>query len=311
VGERTVMRRTDMKKATKRFRDTISSIGLSILIRFIRGIDYRRASAWGGRLGRLAYHVVPRYRKPSLENLSRVFGEEETPEELEEIAKTLFEGFFRSAFECVAYGDLSPEDKRGNVRIVGKEKLDEALASGRGVISVSAHLGNFLILMGRLAVEGYHVDLVVKKMNDQRVEDRMQNLRTELGYHSIYMNPRIRSAKASLASLKNNRVLVLLGDQRQRNAGIDVTFFGIPANAAAGPISLSLSTGAPVLPMFMVRNQDSITHTLFIEDPLEMSITGSKENDIQTNVQKYTDVIESYVKRYPAQWAWGHNRWAK
>ncbi len=90
-----------------------------------------------------------------------------------------------------------------------------------------------------------------------------------------------------------------------------MTFFGIPANAAAGPISLSLSTGAPVLPMFMVRNQDSITHTLFIEDPLEMSITGSKENDIQTNVQKYTDVIESYVKRYPAQWAWGHNRWAK
>ena len=128
---------------------------------------------------------------------------------------------------------------------------------------------------------------------------------------SIYVTPKFQSVKASLRSLKNNHVLVLHGDQRQRDGGIDVTFFGIPAKAAAGPISLSLSTGAPVIPMFMVRNQDRITHTLFIEDPLEMSITGSKEDDIRANVQKYTDVIESYVQRYPAQWTWGHSRWAK
>jgi len=240
-----------------------------------------------------------------------VFGDERTSEQREEIVRALFEGFFRSAFECVAYGCLSPKDKREYVRIVGKERLDEALASGRGVISLSAHLGNFLIMMSRLAVEGYHVDLVVKKMKDKRVEDRMQNLRKELGYHSIYVKPEIQSVKASLTSLKNNHVLVLFGDQKQRKAGIDVTFFGIPAKAAAGPISLSLSRGAPVIPMFMVRNQDGITHTLFIEDPLEMSITGSKEDDIRTNVQRYTDVIESYVQRYPAQWAWGHSRWAK
>ncbi len=300
-----------MKKAARRFRDYISSIGLSFLIRVVRAVDYRRASAWGARLGRMAYHVVPRHRTASLINLSRVFGDKKTPEQLEEMVKTLFEGFFRSAFECVAYGNLPPEAKRECVHIVGKEKLDEALASGRGVISVSAHLGNFLILMGRLAVDGYHVDLVVKKMKDKKVEDRLQSLRNELGYHSIYVNPRIQSVKASLASLKNNHVLVLLGDQRQRSGGIDVTFFGIPASAASGPISLSLSTGAPVLPMFMVRNQDGLTHTLFVEDPLEMSIAGSKEDDIRTNVQKYTDVIESYVSRYPAQWAWGHSRWTQ
>ena len=305
------MRRPDVKKTTKRFRDHISAIGLSFLIALIRRVDYRTASAWGARLGRLAYYVVPRHRRSSLGNLTRVFGDERTPEQLEEIVRSLFEGFFRSAFECVAYGNLSPEDKREVVHVVGKEKLDEALASGRGVISLSAHLGNFLILMSRLAVEGYPVDLVVKEMKDRRVEERMQNLRNDLGYHSIYMNPRIHSAKASLASLKKNHVLVLLGDQKQRQGGIDVTFFGMSANAAAGPITLSRSTGAPVFPMFMVRNQDGMTHTLFVEDPLEMTVTGSKEEDVWTNVQKYTAVIESYVRRHPAQWAWGHSRWER
>ena len=61
----------------------------------------------------------------------------------------------------------------------------------------------------------------------------------------------------------------------------------------------------------MVRNQDGITHTLFIEDPLEISRTGSKEDDIKIHVQKYTDVIQSYVERYPTQWTWDHKRWTK
>ena len=165
--------------------------------------------------------------------------------------------------------------------------------------------------MGRLAVEGYQVDLVVKKAKTESIEDRLQALRNELGYDSIYVTPRIQSVRASLTSLKNNHVLVLHGDQRQRTGGIDVTFFGIPATAAAGPISLALSTGAPVIPMFMARNKDGITHTLFIEDPLDTSITGSKEDDIKTHVQKYTDVIQSYVQEHPTQWTWDHKRWAK
>jgi len=301
----------DMKEAIKRARDYITSIGFLILIRMIRWVDYPKASAWGARVGRLVYYLVSKNRRRALENLSRVFGDEKTPDQLEEIAKTCFENFVRSGFELVPYTYLSPEGRRRYVRIVGKEKLDEALALGRGVISLSAHLGNFLIMMGRLAVDGYHVDLVVKQSKTQSIEARLQSLRKELGYDSIYVTPRIQSVKASLTSLKNNHVLVLHGDQRQRNAGIDVTFFGIPATAAAGPISLALSRGAPVIPMFMVRNQDSITHTLFIEDPLEFSISGSKETDIKTNVQKYTDAIQSYVQRYPTQWAWDHKRWVK
>jgi len=300
-----------MKEAIKRVRDTITSIGFLILIRIIRWVDYPRASALGARIGRLVYHAISKNRKRAFGNLNRVFGEEKTPDQIEEIVKACFANFVRSGFELVPYTYLSPEGRREYVHIVGKEKLDKALALGRGVISLSAHLGNFLIMMGRLAVDGYQVDLVVKGAKTQSIEDRLESLRKELGYDSIYVTPKIQSVKASLRSLKKNHVLVLHGDQRQRDGGIDVTFFGIPATAAAGPISLALSTGAPGVPMFMVRNQDGITHTLLIDDPLEITPTGSKEEDIKTHVQKYTDVIQSYVERYPTQWAWDHKRWVK
>lgn len=299
-----------MKGAVKRALNHAASIGISVLIRIIRRIDYPVASIWGARFGRLACRVFSGYRRRSLENLSRVFGEELTQDQRDDFVESFFENFFRNVFELVPYGSLSPEDRRAYVAIVGKEKLDEALALGRGVISLSAHLGNFLILMSRLAVEGYPVDIVLKRMTNEGFEEQMRNLRKELGYHSIYVNPRLQSVKAALASLRDNHVLVMLGDQRPRQAPVDVTFFGIPARAAAGPISLSLSTGAPLVPMFMARNPDGMNHTLYIDDPIEMILTGSKKDDVRTHVQKYTDVIESYVRKYPAQWMWGHRRWA-
>lgn len=300
-----------MGKISQQVRDDTGAAGFSILFRWVRKMDYSRASDWGARFGRLGYRLIGNHRRRSLKNLARVFGQDKSPHELESIAAAMFENFFRSAFECVAYSHLPAVEKKGYVHITGKEKLVEALGLGRGVIALTAHMGNFLILMTRLALEGYDVDLLVKKMKDKKVEQRLQNLRMELNINTIYVNPKVQSARASLGALKNNHVLVLLGDQKQRKGGVDVTFFGIPAKAAAGPISLSIATGAPVLPMFMVRNPDQITHTLVIESPLELTRTGSRKKDIEINVQKYTDVIQSYVQKYPDQWIWNHRRWAQ
>jgi len=303
--------KANMGKISQQLRDYTASMGLSILVRWMRKMDYARASEWGARFGRLGYRLISNHRKRALENLARVFGQEKSPHVRESISATMFENLFRSGFECVAYADLPTGEKKEYVQVIGREKLDEALGLGRGVIALTAHMGNFLILMTRLTIEGYNVDLVVKKMKDRKVEQKLQDLRKELGINTIYVNPKVQSTRASLKALKNNQVLVLLGDQKQRKAGVDVTFFGKPAKAAAGPISLSIATGAPVVPMFMVRNPDKITHTLVIESPLQLTRTGSRKKDIEINVQKYTDVIQSYVQKYPDQWTWNHRRWAQ
>ncbi len=301
----------NLKKTGKHVRDYIASIWLSSLIQRVQKVGYPKASAKGARLGHFAHRLLRKQRRLTLQNLSMIFADTKTPDQLKTIVRALFENFFRSGYECMAYSNLSPDDKKAYVQIVGKEHLDEALSLGHGVISLSAHFGNFLIMMSRLSLEGYSVDLLVKKMKDERVEELLRKLRDKLGYNTIYVNEKIQSVKACLASLKKNHVLVLLGDQRQKKAGVDVTFLGLPAKAAAGPISLALSTDARVLPMFMVRNPDGITHTLHIEAPIEIRTTGSKESDISNHVQKYTDTIGSYALKYPDQWIWNHKRWAQ
>ena len=102
----------DTKEAIKRARDSITSVGFLILIRVIRWIDYRRASAWGARIARLVYRAISKNRKRAFENLDRVFGDEKTPDQKAEIVKACFENFVRSGFELIPYTYLSPEGRR-------------------------------------------------------------------------------------------------------------------------------------------------------------------------------------------------------
>ena len=75
-----------------------------------------------------------------------------------------------------------------------------------------------------------------------------------------------------------------------------------------GPTALSLRTGAKIVPMFIIRQPDH-THQLIIDPPFTLEITEDRERDIRINAKRLTEIIESYVRRYPDQWAWLHRRW--
>ena len=68
-----------------------------------------------------------------------------------------------------------------------------------------------------------------------------------------------------------------------------------------------MASGAPIIPIFCVRENN--THNLIIESPIKLEITGDREKDIIVNTQKWTDVVEKYIRQYPEQWVWMHRRW--
>ena len=100
----------DMKKAVKRARDYVTSIGFLILIRIMRWADYPRASVWGARVGRLIYYVASKNRRRALENLSRVFGDERTPNQLKELFISLLKKLNQSFF-CLWNAQDQPQNK--------------------------------------------------------------------------------------------------------------------------------------------------------------------------------------------------------
>jgi KDO2-lipid IV(A) lauroyltransferase len=70
-----------------------------------------------------------------------------------------------------------------------------------------------------------------------------------------------------------------------------------------------MRTGAPLLPIFTLRDGDSDKHTVMIEKHFYLEQKATDEETIQYNVQKLTNIIEKYIRKYPHEWGWMHRRW--
>jgi KDO2-lipid IV(A) lauroyltransferase len=91
--------------------------------------------------------------------------------------------------------------------------------------------------------------------------------------------------------------------------GVFVDFFGIPACTASGLARIALRTDAAVIPGFTIWDKALGKYRLRFDPVVDLIRTGNLESDIQANTQKFTKIIEDYVRQYPEQWLWVHRRW--
>jgi len=75
----------------------------------------------------------------------------------------------------------------------------------------------------------------------------------------------------------------------------------------AGPAVLARVSGVNIIPAFVVRR--GYRHDVIIEKPVELSWTGDKAKDTVIVTQRWSDIIEAYIRRYPDHWVWMHKRW--
>jgi len=297
----------DSKKIRKSISRFFGWLGLSLCSLIIKAIPGSQVYGFARRLAFIGYRLVRKPRKIALESLSLAFGKEKSSREIENIARDCFVDMAKSGVELVYLMDR-PQLLKKRVKLEGRENLDKALAKGKGVILVSAHFGNFPLMMGKLSLEGYKIAGIMRPMRDARVEKIFLAKRNRLGVKTVYSQPRKTCVEDSIRSLRNNELLFIPIDQNFGTGGIFVNFFGRQAATATGPIVLAQRTKAVVLPCFIVRQEDD-THKVVFEPPLILREGETDQETVGINIQKLTDIIESYIRRYPAQWGWMHRRW--
>jgi KDO2-lipid IV(A) lauroyltransferase len=129
-----------------------------------------------------------------------------------------------------------------------------------------------------------------------------------VGQKILSPKPTSTSVKKCLNCLRRNEILYLIADEQQIDGGIPVPFFGKVAYTAPGPAIFSLKTGAPILPMFIVREK-GIPQMLFIRSPVEIELTSDQKKNTELLTAKFTKAIEEIVRQYPSQWSWLNRRW--
>ena len=252
---------------------------------------------------RLTFVLLWRYRKRMEANLYAAMGKEfSTRESRKAIVWKAWRNFAQGVYETTCTLHSTKEGIRSTVAVRGEEHLKQALARKKGVIALSAHLGNFTIIGTRLAAGGYPFSAVVKHPRDQGFARLTDRYRTSVGVKTISAKPRREAARQILKALRRNEVVLLIADEF-KSGGVEVEFLGRTAPAPRGPATLALRTGAAVIPMFATR--DAKDHLiLHIGQEIDLIKSGDLQQDVATNASLFTSHLEAMVRRYPDQWTW-------
>ena len=266
----------------------------------------RRWSFSAGRcLGRILFALDGKHRQIALENLTRAFRYEKQSWEIRRLAKKVFENLGRILFEIGWSMQLSKEDFHRYFHITGISNIQNAFRKNQGCLVLTAHMGNWELLTVVAAMTGCPTSIVVRPLDFAPLQAFFREYRTRLGADLI---PSKQAARIVLKSLKQKRLVAMLMDQNvDWYEGVFVRFFERYACTNRGLAALALKTGAPVVPVFIARQ--GLGYNVEFGQEIPLVKTGDKTKDVESNTQQYNDTIEAFVRRYPDQWFWVHQRW--
>lgn len=236
-------------------------------------------------------------RKAVEDNLKKIFPDKGT-KDIRVIRIKMLHNFAKYLVDFFCFNKLNMKYIQKNIRIENKEHIDKALARGKGVIAITAHLGNWELGGVVLSLLGYPLSAVALPHKDWRVDKFFNSQRQSKGLKII---PLGKAVMQCLRVLKSNGVVALVGDRDFTEKGIIIDFFGKPTFFPEGPAAFALKTGAGIVPGFMIRNTDD-TFTLRFEKPLEINPTGNKDENLNKLILEYKSIFENYIRRYPDQW---------
>jgi len=298
----------DFQQRIKLFKRAMARNGLHGSTRLMKRMPYRAVRILGNVFIAIGYCFVIKQRRIAEESLKIAFGQEKSQDEIRQISKKCFQNVGQGMVELIYFME-HPRMISEKVSIEGREHLDAALKEGKGVIAVSAHFGNFPLMLLRFVQEGYKTNAIIRPARDEDLEKYFLDLRSRLGLNTVYAIPRKQCVDVSIKALRNNELLFIPLDQNFGSAaGVFVDFFGQKAATATGPVIFSKRTGAPILPMFIIREGED-RHKIIIEPPFRLEEKADDRETIHANTARITQLIEKYIRRYPHEWGWMHRRW--
>ncbi len=298
----------NVERYAKIFKRTMARYGLFACAWVLDRLPFSTINFFAGCLIAIGFQFTVRQRRIARESLMIAFGAQKSPKEIDEIIQRCFEHFGRGMIEML-YSLSHPQHVDQKVVWEGKEYLDQALGKGRGVIAVTAHFGNFPLMMLCCARKGYKTAAIIRPTRDEVVEQYLLRRRSESGVHTVYAVPRRECVINSLKVLADGQVLFIPLDQNfGSGGGVFVDFFGQKAATATGPVILARRSKAPIVPMFIIRQLDG-THRIIVEPPFILEERHQEEETVADNIGRLTHLIEQYIRRYPHEWGWMHRRW--
>ena len=133
----------------------------------------------------------------------------------------------------------------------GGDKIGRCLAAGNGLIVWTAHVGNWEFASRLLTI--YGTVNVARVVEDKPAEITLRNLMASERLRTVDLKGGVQATIELLQALRRNEIVAMQGDRVYQRHTLEVPFFSRPTSFPLGPFLLSQVSGAPVLPVFVIR----------------------------------------------------------
>src|SRR5437016_7807763 len=249
-------------------------------------------------IAQIVYLLHFRLRQVGMRNLA-MFCPEKSLEERKRILRGEFTSLGRQLAELSQFPRYTPENVDQVVVYDGLENYERAYARGKGVLFLTAHFGGWELSAFAHSLHGHWLHVVMRPMDNLYLDRLLQSYRTMHGNKVVPKDDFVRGLLAAMRA--GETVGILMDTNMTPPQGVFVDFFGIPACTASGLARIALRTDSAVVPGFTIWDEALGKYRLRFDPAIELVRTGDLEADIVANTQKFTKVIEDYVRRYPEQ----------
>ena len=297
---------SSFKKIRKDIKYSLLVAAIKVLLVVIRVLPRKVSMQMAAGLGTLAFWIIREERLKTISNLTVAYGKEKSTAEIAEMAREVWVNLGKSGVEfAIKMGQEDPEEFFKDLEVRGNEYLQEAIQNGKGGLALISHMGCWEGTAMGVPTLGIPAYAIGKRLGNEKLNKLLFESRGKKGVQTL---ARGSSYKTILRILRENNIIGILIDQDTDVRGVFVDFYGKPAHTPIGAAMLAMDSGAPVLPMFYLKKPDD-TYEFIIEKEIPLVKTGNRKQDMEENTRRFHEVIEKYIKLYPTQWVWMHNRW--
>jgi len=264
-------------------------------------MPWKLARAFGRLAGHLMFCLDQRDKRQAFFNLELMYTDDPlADEEKHRIVKQLFMNIAQGAVEFFKIADLRADNYHEFIQLGDYTPLLHALGEGRGVLAITAHLGNWEYLGSVVAKLGLNVGAVINRQHNPYTDRWLSDFREQKGkVKCIYEDA---SAMAHVEMhLRQNGILALLADQRELGRPVFVPFFGRICPTHDGPARLHLWYEAPMVFCSSVRMENG-KYLFSVDGPYHFENSGDVAGDCREIMSWVNRKYEELLRRYPDQW---------
>lgn len=246
------------------------------------------------------------------DNIRAAFGAHYTDGQIERMIFRMWVSLFRLVTEIILLPrKLRLDNVVAAVAFRNKPDVVRALCSGRPVIVLSGHFGNWEMAVSIFGLFGFRMGLVARELDNPYLNRWFLRFRKYTGHRPISKNG---GGGTIVSVLERRGSLAMLGDQDAGPAGLFVDYFGRPASTFKSIALLAMEYNALICVGYARRLENETLPGGWprfelgceeVVDPLEFQSADALREMTQT----YTAALERVARRAPEQYFWVHRRW--